>query len=245
MKKLLVFDLDGTLCPLGKGLLAEDIARLKELEQAGYGISICSGKTTFYLSGLTRQLELEYPYLVGENGATYQFGPELPPERYYEYPVSKEAKAQIRRMRDMIDDELEGKIWYQPNTVVLTPFPKQPETFEVIQKMIDDNLDNLSELIIYRHVDCFDFIPNNINKYNGVKYLAELLEITADDMIAFGNGANDIPMFEFAGTTVGIGEEFMQGHAQGTVAGDTNSYKQDYCFETIGEALDAVGKLFG
>ena len=45
MMKLIVFDLDGTLAALGKGIEPKNLEQLKALEDAGARIAICSGKT--------------------------------------------------------------------------------------------------------------------------------------------------------------------------------------------------------
>ena len=82
MYRLVVFDLDKTLCPLGKGIADENLAMLRALEKTGVRIAICSGKPTYYLCGLMRQVGLERPVLVGENGAVIQFGVDLPPREY-------------------------------------------------------------------------------------------------------------------------------------------------------------------
>ena len=82
MIKLIVFDLDNTLAPVGKGILPETIQMLKEIEKSGIKIAICSGKPTFYTCGVMRQVELDDPILIGENGAVIQFGVDLPPRRY-------------------------------------------------------------------------------------------------------------------------------------------------------------------
>ncbi|MBO7342204.1 MAG: HAD hydrolase family protein, partial [Clostridia bacterium] len=74
MHKLLVFDLDGTLAPLGKGASAPTKQALGALERAGYRICVCSGKPLYYLCGFVRQLDLADPVLVGENGGALQFG---------------------------------------------------------------------------------------------------------------------------------------------------------------------------
>ena len=62
MIKLIVFDLDSTLAPVGKGMLPETIKGLKEIEKAGIRIAICSGKPTFYTCGFLRQIELDHPH---------------------------------------------------------------------------------------------------------------------------------------------------------------------------------------
>ncbi len=223
MHKLLVFDLDGTLAARGKGMLPEDIELLKKLEQSGYVIAVCSGKPSFYLCGFMRQVGLVKPILIGENGATIQFGVELPPKKYYVYPYSTEAKKQIKMMRELIDEACGDEVWYQPNEVELTPFPKCEEAFDIIQNIIDVQADSLGELLIYRHINCFDFIPKNINKANGIKFLSELLGVKRSDVIAFGDGVNDIPMFEYADISISIGKEL--------------DYPTNYSFDTIHEAL--------
>lgn len=227
--KMLVFDLDGTLCPLGKGILPEDIARLKTLEKRGYTIVVCSGKPTYYLCGLLRQIGLEHPVMIGENGATFQFGVDLPPKRYHEYPYSALAKEQLRFFREKIEKACGSGVWWQPNEVELTPFIGEPSCFDTIQRILDENPDRLTELSVYRHADCFDLIPKNIDKLNGIKYLGELTGVSTQEMISFGDGVNDVPMFKGTGLSVAIGGKL--------------DFPTDLKFATIGEALDYVLSL--
>ena len=74
MKKIYAFDLDNTLCPIGKPLATETVKGLTMLERQGGRIAVCSGKPTYYLCGLMRQIGLRAPILVGENGGVIQFG---------------------------------------------------------------------------------------------------------------------------------------------------------------------------
>jgi len=202
--KLIVFDLDGTLAPVGKGTTQENLRYLYELEEKGYRIAICSGKPTYYLCGYARQLELKAPILVGENGAVIQFGVDLPPRDYYVLPYAKSAKLAIKNMREAIDEEYPD-MWYQPNEVMLTPFPFREEQFDWIQGYIDNHESELAGLDIYRHFDCFDIVPKGISKKEGLRFLGKLLDIPADKTIAVGDGVNDYPMFEYAGLSLGIG----------------------------------------
>ncbi len=235
MHKILVFDLDGTLAKVGKSMANADVEKLIELEKAGYTIAICSGKPTYYLCGFARQLGLREPILIGENGATFQFGIELPPKRYEVYPYSESARAQLDMMQALIDRECGDKVWYQPNEVGLTPFPKDAETFGLIQKLIDDRVELLDELLVYRHIDSFDLTPENINKFNGLAYLMELLGLEAKDVLAVGDGVNDIPMFEFADLSIGIVGSRKIQESYGSIVDYT-----DYEFSTIGEALEFI-----
>ena len=219
----MVFDLDGTLCPVGKGIAQEDVLLLKRLEDAGRTIVISSGKPTYYLTGLFRQVGLKRPVLIGENGGTFQFGIDLPPAEYYEYPHAEESKKSLRALRELIDGELGPGVWYQPNEIGLTVFPRGADEFDAIQGIVDENGVLLAGLDVYRHVDSFDIAPESINKKNGLRFLTGLLGLDASDFVAIGDGVNDVPMFEYADVSVLVGEEA--------------AFDVDLRFDTIREAL--------
>ena len=203
MYRLIVFDLDGTLAEAGQGITSDNLAILRKLEEQGIRIAICSGKPTYYLCGFMRQAGLKAPILVGENGAVIQFGVDLPPKDYYVAPYSDDAKRSIRLLRSAIDEALPD-VWYQPNQTALTPFPKSEHEFDVISQCIDTLKPQLKDITIYRHIDCFDFIPNGITKKSGLTRLGTLLNILPAETIAVGDGVNDYPMFEYAGLSLGI-----------------------------------------
>ena len=232
MHKLLAFDLDGTLAAVGKGMSIEDSRKLLELEETGYTVAICSGKPTYYLCGFARQLGLKNPILVGENGAVFQFGIDLPPKQYEIYPYSEEAKKQRNQLKELIDKKFGTNIWYQPNEVGLSPFPKDEKTFEQLQNLIEEHQEQLCELLIYRHIDCFDLSPKNINKYNGLEHLVRLMGLSRKDTVAIGDGVNDIPMFEFADIAIGVGKGLEITYREKELL--------DYWFADIGRILDYI-----
>ena len=203
MIRLIVFDLDGTLAKLGRGIIPEDLALLKQLEDAGARIAICSGKPTYYLCGFMRQAELRTPILVGENGAVIQFGVDLPPKDYFVAPYSADAKRSIRLLREALEETVPG-MWYQPNEVGLTPFPRNDVEFDAVQACIDRLTPQLRDVIIYRHCDSFDITPDGITKKSGLERLGKLLGVSAEETAAVGDGVNDYPMFEYASLAIGV-----------------------------------------
>ena len=206
MIKLIVFDLDNTLAKVGKGIEQIDIELLKEIEQKGVKIAICSGKPVNYLCGFMRQVELDNPIFLGENGASIQFGVDLPPRKYAKLPYSERAKGSILYIRNKIDEKI-ADIWYQPNEVGLTPFPKSDEEFEEIEMLLEEHKERLQDVEIYRHVDSFDIVPKGIDKSRGMEFLCNLLQISREEVIAVGDGVNDYPMFAFAGIGVNVKEQ--------------------------------------
>lgn len=222
MVRLIVFDLDGTLAALGRGIEPENLGMLRALEDAGVRIAICSGKPTYYLCGFMRQAGLKAPVLVGENGAVIQFGVDLPPKDYFVAPYSEAAKRSIRLLREKIEEAVPG-MWYQPNEVGLTPFPRNDSEFAAVQGVIDTLKDEIGDVIVYRHCDSFDITPEGITKKSGLARLGALLGIAPEETIAVGDGVNDYPMFEYAGHAVGVSVK--------------DESRVDVNFAGIGEAL--------
>ena len=223
---ILVFDLDGTLCPVGKGMLPEDAALLCKLEDCGFTIVVCSGKTTFYLCGFLRQVGLKNPVMIGENGGAVQFGIDLPPVRFAQYPVDPAQKELLGQLRREIDAVCGDRVWYQPNEMQLTPFPRDAETYEKIREVLESHRQRCSAgqpegqsegqqelqdawqgLQIYYQSDCVDIVPSGINKENGLRFLSGLLEADPARFLAVGDGVNDIPMFAFADFSILVHSE--------------------------------------
>ncbi len=204
MIKLVVCDLDGTLAQIGRGIPAESIELLRALEAHGVRIAICSGKPTYYLCGMMRQVGLRAPVLVGENGAVIQFGVDLPPRTYCVAPYSGAARESLRLLRAAFDAAVPG-MWYQPNEVGLTPFPQEEAQLNVLQGCIDALAPKLRDVIVYRHGDCFDITPEGITKKSGVERLCAMLGVAPQEAAAMGDGVNDYPMFEAVGLALGIG----------------------------------------
>ena len=228
MTRLIVFDLDGTLAQSGKGIEISDVAKLKRIEKMGIRIAICSGKPVSYLCGLMRQVELESPILLGENGAVLQIGVELPPKEQHILPYSHLAKESLRIVKEEIDSRIPD-IWYQPNLVGVTPFPQNDAEFDVIEALLMEKKHTLQDVKVYRHVDCFDIVPEGVDKKEGVHFLAQHMGLTPEEIIAVGDGVNDYPMFAYAGMALGINVE--------------DESLVDRNFNEITEALDFLCRL--
>lgn len=228
MIKLIAFDLDGTLAELGKGMTQEQIELLCKLEEKGIRIAICSGKPTYYLCGFMRQIGLQQPILVGENGAVIQYGVDLPPKKFFIAPFSNEAAETIRFFYEEIRRRILD-VWYQPNMVELTPFLQRESDFAVMEECLHEMQDRIRDVSIYRFSDCYDFVPKGITKKSGLENLGKQLGIKAEEMIAVGDGENDIPMFEYVGKSFGVGEK-VRDHV-------------DKCFENTTDMLKNLLKF--
>ncbi len=228
MIKLIVFDLDSTLAPLGKPISESTASRLRLLSASGIRIAIASGKPTYYLCGLCRQAALPDTILIGENGAAIEFGVELPPKVSVTLPSSDAAKKTIAFVRRGLEEKL-PHLWYQPNRVALTPFFSSDEDADTIADFLRENEDSIRDVVIYPQCDCYDIVPVGIDKGAGLTELCRMLSISTDEVVAVGDGINDGPMFSVAGISVGINYRYPE--------------KVSRSFPAIDEALDYIDAL--
>lgn len=228
MLKVAVFDLDATLCAVGKAILPETLAGLRKLQAAGVQIAVSSGKPIYYLCGVARQAELEDIILMGENGASVQFGVNLPPKKHYWMPVDAEVRANLALIRDKLDAEFGSRIWLQPTQLEVTPFfpPEDGNLHNELRAFMKREVRKDMGITIYDQRDCFDLCPTGIDKGTGIAYLCQHMGWDIADAAAVGDGVNDEPMLRMAGHSIGIGQQ--------PVAGAKSMAK------TIGEAIEQL-----
>ena len=203
MFRLIIFDLDSTLAPLGKGIGEKELELLKKMEAKGVRIAICSGKTCDYLCGFLRQVGIQDPILIGENGAVIRFGVDLPPRHYHRIPILEDTALALKEIRQILETHF-PHIWFQPNKVGVTPFPTCEKEFEEIQKILDDWMLGKEGIQVFRHIDSFDIVPAGLDKAIGIQYVLEQLGVTTKEIVTVGDGVNDYCMFELAEYSVGV-----------------------------------------
>ena len=203
MIKLIAFDLDDTLAPVGEAIPPGALGTLRLLEDEGVRLAVCSGKPVYYLCGFARQAGLRRAALVGENGAVIQLGTALPPARFDVLRPSPAARRGMDELRSAIEAALPD-IWFQPNETCLTPFPVSPREHAVIGELLRKHPDALAALDVYHHLDSFDIVPKGVDKGVGLARLGAMLGVTAAETAAVGNGENDYPMFDYAALSVGV-----------------------------------------
>ena len=218
-----IFDLDGTLAPVGEATERECVELLWKIRDAGAKIAISSEKPTFYLCGYARHLGLGDAYLIVENGGVIQEGVDLPPRCFEKARLPEKTRRALKELRKKMEEAFPDEIWYQPNETALTPFPYKAEIFPPLRKLIEDFITPDLFLAVYEHPDCFDIEYSLLSKGEGLKKLSSLTGVDTKDMIAVGDWTNDYPMFEAAGYSVGI-------HLPDATRADVN-------FPTLKEAL--------
>lgn len=226
--KLIIFDVDNTLAEPNRPIHDRVIHRIKQIEALGTKIALISGKPSAYLCGFARQIGLQTPIICGENGAFINYSSNFPPEKeYINNPGKKEAEL-LEGLKSVIINEFGKKVWIQPNRVNLTIFPKTRKTKNDLSERLAafSTKPFFKKLRIYEHSDSIEIVPSKINKGRALRKIKSLEKLKKEEIIAVGNGENDIPMFKEAGISIGI-----------------NFNNATYTFPDIKKALECIIEL--
>jgi len=190
-KKLLIFDIDGTLCDINKPINRELLHALQKVSKQ-HQVVLASGKPFGYIAGLIRQLDLNNCMAIGENGGTIMYSATFPPKAYYQIEISQTVQELFFTIKKEYSKQFKQTIWFQPNDVNLTVFPLDINGIDKVHafsKQFKNNAIN-----IYHHKDSVDFTAQGFDKGTAVDILLEKLEFSADALYVFGDGSNDLPM---------------------------------------------------
>jgi len=201
--RLCVFDIDGVLNPAGKPVQRESIRALHRLKEQKLQISYASGKHPWYITGglvFSGLLEND-TVVIGEAGGHVFF------------PQEKERVLYTKHLRDIKnlrkefyeEQTFRHEFWEEPKETLFSIFPRKrgkiPYFAGVLHEIIKD--ENL-KLYIITHVDAIDAMQEGLSKQVGLEVLRKRLTISLKEMIAFGDGLNDLEMLSCVGYPVAV-----------------------------------------
>jgi|GEM_PF-1123066 len=186
--RAMVFDIDGTLAPLGQPVKREISRGLCTLEQRGYRIGFASGKPCPYIEGLARAVGLKRFFALGENGAVYldTFNGHLSP------------LAGRHSAFDDLAKELVGlfpQVFFQCNAVNLSVFCEDMDVLKsAIGYLEQKGWTNRDDVTAYIHPDCMDIVPAGVDKGTAIAFLKQKNGWDTSQVLAVGDSINDEPM---------------------------------------------------
>lgn len=233
--KILVLDLDGTLTNKKKEITEHTRETLIRAQEAGIKIVLASGRPTYGIMPLARQLELDKyeGYILAYNGGQIidcktgelMYENVLDPEVYpYLYECAKNNGFQILSYKDEYivsenaDDQyvqheaflnrMASKTVENFLDVINFPVAKclivgDPEPLAQLEPVMKKELE--SKMNVFRSEPFFlELVPKGIDKARCLAVLLEELGMTPDEMMACGDGFNDLSMIEYAGLGVAM-----------------------------------------
>ena len=233
--KLIALDLDGTLKNSNNEISLKTKEALMKAQEMGCHLVLASGRPTPGLrhDAATLELDKHEGYLLSYNGARV-LNAETKETIYAQTLDYESAKAVIKKAKwfkldintytdeeiicenknakyvalesnlvDLPMHEVEDISEALPNPLYKLLLSEEPEyAGSVVSEMVR-TFPNLS---VYRSSPFFiECMANGIDKAKSLEKLCEHLGITKDEVIAFGDGYNDLSMIDFAGLGVAMG----------------------------------------
>ncbi len=231
MFKMIVVDLDGTILNNEKKLSKDTKKYLKMLKKKGYIIVIATGR--IYRSALKITHGAKFAnYIITDTGTCIysvshkkaimkQTIPQTTIQKFFAYYDEKCRYIDICSKNKIYKYSKEK----ENNSIVKTMMEKKyilkkcpnashisiaMKTNEDVIALYNKMLKEIPELDILVMQDSFsqrkwlETMPKGVSKYSSIKILADSLKIANEEIIAFGDGLNDIEMLEKCGYGVAL-----------------------------------------
>lgn len=234
--QILVLDLDGTLMNRKKEITPRTRETLINLQKKGVRVVLASGRPTFGVEPMARELELHTygGYILSFNGAKIidcrtneviyeKFLPEEEIPGIYELSKKYGCGLMSYKGNNVITEDpkdpfivLEASINHLPiesvssfTEYVTFPVNKciatgEGEYLAGVEPIFQEKLGE--RLSIYRSEPFFlEIMPKNTDKACALNELLLYLKLTKEEMVACGDGFNDLTMIQYAGMGVAMG----------------------------------------
>lgn len=247
--KILFFDIDGTLADQ-EGILPSNKKALRELKSNGHTVMIASGRPAGYIRRMFSGLADGF---IAANGRRIEHNDSILLDNSFTIDELKEI-IKLCKASQCAYCLLGDGIVYHGNPLYLYGHTRPYESIDVIHKdqwdihdvkayafdIIYKDKDHLKTIkrnfdgkyIINDHFDgSADVSSVSFNKGHAVAYVTNALGFSQDDSYAFGDGDNDVHMFEAAGTAVAM----ENGTSAARKAADyvTRHFKEDGIFHAL------------
>ena len=231
-KKILFFDIDGTLYEFEKGIPESAREALKLLKENGHIIILCTGRPVSTV--FQEVLSLPHDGIISGAGTRVEYGDkilrnELLPNELLRQVVPRLEKAGcivvlegpeylscrmdsevfssfliVERLREEYPERLKELDPMTDRASKITVRIRDKEAFE---RMVPE-LSRAFELARYEKLPYTEMMPKGISKADGIRILLEELEIPLKNTYAFGDGPNDVEMLQYVeyGTAMGNAE---------------------------------------
>lgn len=227
MKKILFFDVDGTLFNSEKKLPSSAKEALFQARANGHEIAIATGRAPFMIADLLQELEINTyitfngQYVVHNGQVLFKNGIEMSVlKRIIEFGETRNEPVVFLDDQRMIASVDGNPAVLESLQTLKYPYPAIDSTY-YMKKSIYQTLIFMEEQdeMLYRekfpevefvrwHKFSCDILPKGGSKAKGIQLLLEKTGRSLKNAIAFGDGLNDIEMLQ----TVGLGVAMGNGH---------------------------------
>jgi Cof subfamily protein (haloacid dehalogenase superfamily) len=222
-KKIVFFDIDGTLLDHDKNLPMSTKKAINLLKENGTFVAIATGRAPFMFTSLVKELDIDS--FVSFNGQFVVFENEViyknPLDQQELEVLTEDAKSNDHPIVYLTEKTMKSTISHpfvetSIGTLHLPP-PAEDASFykgrEIYQSLLFcEDSDEQYYFQKYSHFDFIrwhqysvDILPKGGSKAEGIKKMISRLGFELKDVYAFGDGLNDLEMLKAVGTGVAMG----------------------------------------
>jgi Cof subfamily protein (haloacid dehalogenase superfamily) len=224
MKKIVFFDIDGTLLDHDKNLPLSTKRALEELKNNGVFVAIATGRAPFMFESLRSELGIDSfvsfngQYVVFENQVIYQNPLDTDEIEKFLKETKKNDHPLVFLTEKTMKATVEHHSYIEESLGTLKfPHPESdPHFYEnrnIYQSLLfcEEEKEQYyrkeypSFSFVRWHPYSVDVLPFGGSKAEGIKKMIERLNFELEDVYAFGDGLNDIEMLKAVGTGVAMG----------------------------------------
>lgn len=231
MYKMIILDLDGTILNSDRRVSTTTKKYLNILKEKGYIITIATGR--IYASALKATEGAEFAnYVISDTGSCIydRSNENVIYSKYIESTIASDIldyyneecnyidicdKKFIYKYSDIVEEHpviitTKDKDYIMNNCKQISHITISMKSNEAVMKLYDILKQKFSDLDIIIMQDSFsdrkwiEMMAKGVSKYKSIKILSEYLGINNDEIIAFGDGLNDIEMLEKCGYGVAL-----------------------------------------
>ncbi|MEJ7629551.1 MAG: HAD family hydrolase [Nocardioidaceae bacterium] len=225
---LVALDIDGTLLDVADQISATARDAVRAVVDAGSHVVLATGRSLFGVEPVIDALDLTDGYVVASNGAvtftyhpvevlatvTFDAGPAVQAvlEHVPDALVAVEVVGDGYRVnRPFPAGEITGQMWVEsvdslvsePVTRVIIRDP-QSSAADFVRLAASLGLHETSYFVGY--TAWLDLAPEGVSKASALQVVAERLGVRQADVLAIGDGRNDLEMLSWAGRGVAMGQ---------------------------------------
>ncbi len=226
--RLVALDIDGTLVDAQEHIRPHVLEAVRSARAAGVHVVLATGRAVFGITAILDRLDLHEGHCVASNGAvTFTYDPvqitsattfdpapavrtvlEAVPEALVAVEVIGRG---YRTNAHFPDGEIRGEMWIES----VEDLVAEPVTRVIIRdpSASAEQFLDLAERIGLHGINYFvgytawlDLAPEGVSKASGLSKVAAELGVVPADVLAIGDGRNDLEMLEWAGRGVAMGQ---------------------------------------